>query len=75
MSKKELLEISLLLLLVFLKQKRKYKKTARIPEWTLNTIYNDLDALPVNDGRSSKKIEHLAIDFSKTWRQNGFGYV
>jgi len=54
------------------KTKKEIQKVLNIPEWTLNTIYNDLDALPTPDGRGSKKITHLNIDISKTWRDNGF---
>jgi len=54
------------------KTKKEIQKVLNIPEWTLNTIYNNLDALPTSNGRGSKKIIHLSIDISKTWRDNGF---
>ena len=57
------------------KTKKEIQKVVGIPEWTLNTIYNDLDAYPVTNGRASKKINHLDIDPTKTWRDNGFGLL
>lgn len=57
------------------KTKKEIQKVIGIPEWTLNTIYNNLDAYPVTNGRASKKIYHLNIDPNKTWRDNGFGYL
>jgi hypothetical protein len=54
------------------KSKKDIQKYCGIPEWTLNTIYNNLDACPVSNGRASKKINHLNIDTTKTWRENGF---
>lgn len=57
------------------KTKKEIQKIVGIPEWTLNTIYNDLDAYPVTNGRASKKINHLNIDPNKTWKDNGFGYL
>lgn len=54
------------------KTKKEIQKVLNIPEWTLNTIYNDLDAFPTSNGRGSKKITHLNIDPNKTWRNNGF---
>lgn len=54
------------------KTKKEIQKILNIPEWTVNTIYNNLDALPTSNGRGSKKITHLNIDISKTWRDNGF---
>lgn len=57
------------------KTKKEIQKVVVIPEWTLNTIYNNLDAYPVINGRASKKIDHLNIDPTKTWRDNGFGLV
>lgn len=54
------------------KTKKEIQKVLNIPEWTLNTIYNNLDALPTSNGRRSKKITHLNIDPNKTWRNNGF---
>lgn len=58
------------------KTKKEIQKVLKIPEWTLNVIYNDLDALPKSDGRSgSKKIAHLNIDPTKSWRDNGFGLL
>jgi hypothetical protein len=57
------------------KTKKSIQKELMIPEHTLNTIYNNLDGLPTTNGRRSKKIDHLNIDFTKTWKDNGFGYV
>ena len=57
------------------KTKKEIQKVLNIPEWTLNTIYNNLDAFPVSNGRGSKKITHLSIDISKTWRDNGFNLL
>lgn len=57
------------------KTKKEIHKVLNIPEWTLNTIYNNLDAYPVTNGRASKKIDHLNIDSSKTWRENGFSLL
>lgn len=54
------------------KTKKDIQKFCKIPEWTVNTIYNNLDAYPVSNGRASKKINHLPLDLSKTWRENGF---
>lgn len=55
--------------------KKQIQKIVGIPEWTLNTIYNNLDCCPVSNGRSSKKIGHLNIDYQKTWRENGFDSI
>ena len=57
------------------KTKKEIQKVLNIPEWTLNTIYNDLDALPTSNGKGSKKIAHLNINPTKTWRENGFEYL
>jgi hypothetical protein len=57
------------------KTKKEIHKVLNIPEWTLNTIYNNLDAYPVTNGRASKKIDHLNINSSKTWRENGFSLL
>lgn len=57
------------------KTKKEIQKVLNIPEWTLNTIYDNLDAYPVINGWASKKIDHLKIDPTKTWRDNGFGLV
>lgn len=57
------------------KTKKEIQEALGIPEWTLNTIYNNLNAYPVNNGRASKKINHLNIDPSKTWKDNGFDYL
>lgn len=54
------------------KTKKAIQQVCKIPEWTLNTIYQNLDAYPISNGRASKKITHLNIDPSKTWRENGF---
>jgi len=57
------------------KTKKEIQKTVGIPEWTLNTIYNNLDACPTTNGRASKKIDHLNINPTKTWKENGFGLL
>ena len=57
------------------KTKKEITQKAGIPEWTVNTIFNNLDSLPVLNGRSSKKIKYLNIDPSKTWRENGFSLL
>lgn len=57
------------------KTKKEIQKILKIPEWTLNTIYNNLDARPVINGRASKKIDHLNINPNITWRDNGFSLV
>lgn len=57
------------------KTKKEIQKVVGIPEWTLNTIYNNLDAYPIVNGRASKKIDHLNINPGKTWKDNGFGLV
>lgn len=57
------------------KTKKEIRKALKIPEWTLNTIYDNLDAFPINNGKSSKKISHLKIDPRKTWRQNGYDLI
>ena len=55
--------------------KKEIQKVLLIPEWTLNIIYKNLDALPINNERRSKKIKHLNIDYTKTWRKNGFDII
>lgn len=57
------------------KTKKEIQKVLLIPEWTLNIIYKNLDALPTNNGRRSRKIKHLNIDYTKTWRKNGFDII
>lgn len=57
------------------KTKKEIQKIVGIPEWTLNTIYNNLDAYPTTNGRASKKIDHLHINPEKTWRENGFDLI
>ena len=57
------------------KSKKGIQRILGIPEWTVNTIYNNLDSLPVSNGRSSKRISHIAIDNAKTWRENGFDLI
>lgn len=57
------------------KSKKQIIREAKIPEWILNTIYNNLDSLPTSNGRRSKNIDHLQIDYLKTWRQNGFDII
>lgn len=54
------------------KTKKEIQKVLNIPEYTLNTIYNNLDNLPTSNGRGSKKIAHLKINSNITWRDNGF---
>ena len=57
------------------KTKKEIQKVLNIPEHTLNVIYDNLDNLPTTNGRRSKKIDHLNIDVTKTWRDNGFGLL
>ena len=57
------------------KTKKEIQKILGIPEYTLNTIYNDLDKLPTSNGRASKKLDHLNLDKSKSWRSNGFDLI
>lgn len=57
------------------KTKKAIQDQLKIPEWTLNTIYNNLDAYPTSNGRASKKMDHIIIDPSKTWRENGFSLL
>jgi len=40
-----------------------------------SSIYDNLDNLPVSNGRRSRKIDCFSIDYSKTWRQNGFNII
>jgi len=54
------------------KTKKSIQAELCIPEHTLNKIYRGLDDYPNNSGRGSKKITHLNLDYSKTWRENGF---
>jgi hypothetical protein len=54
------------------KTKKAIQQELKIPEHTLNVIYNNLDACPTTNGRASKKIDHLNIDPTKSWRDNGF---
>lgn len=57
------------------KTKKEIQEKLKIPEFTLNSIFNNLDAYPTSNGRKSKRIDHLLIDCTKTWKENGFGYV
>lgn len=57
------------------KSKKDIQKFCQIPEWTLNTIYNNLDGYPLANNRASKKISHLNISPSLTWRDNGFSII
>lgn len=57
------------------KSKKDIQRIAGIPEWTVNTIYNNLDSLPVSNGRASKRLSHIYIDYTKTWRENGFDLI
>jgi len=57
------------------KTKKDIQRILKIPEWTLNTIYNNLDSFPISNGKGSKKISHLNIDFTKTWKENGFNLI
>lgn len=57
------------------KTKKEIQTIVGIPEWTLNVIFENLDAYPAINGRASKKIDHLKIDPTKTWRDNGFGLL
>lgn len=57
------------------KTKKDIMKKLGLGEWITNTIYGNLDNLPVANGRKSRKIDHLLIDYSKTWRENGFDII
>ena len=57
------------------KTKKAIQTDLKIPEHTLNVIYDNLDALPNSNGRGSKKIEHLNIDPDKSWRDNGYSII
>jgi hypothetical protein len=50
-------------------------KKLGLGEWITNTIYDNLDNLPVANGRRSRKIDQFQIDYSKTWRENGFDII
>lgn len=57
------------------KTKKDIQKVLGIPEHTLNNIYNNLDGFPTSNGRKSKKISHLNINPTLSWRDNGFGLL
>ncbi len=57
------------------KTKRDIIKILHIPEHTVTVIYNNLDATPTSNGRRSKQISHLNLDYTKSWRDNGFSYI
>lgn len=57
------------------KTKKEIMNNLGVGEWILNTIYDNLDDLPVSNGRRSRKIDCFSIDYSKTWRQNGFDII
>lgn len=57
------------------KTKKAIVQTLKIPAWTVDTIYNHLDDFPVSNGRRSRKIDHLHIDYTKSWRENGFDII
>lgn len=57
------------------KTKKEIMKILGLGEWITNTIYNNLDSLPVSNGRKSRKLNCFSIDYSKTWRENGFNII
>jgi hypothetical protein len=57
------------------KTKKEVQKVLGLGEWITTTIYDNLDNLPVSNGRRSRKIDNLSIDYSKTWRENGFDVI
>lgn len=57
------------------KTKKDIMKALGLGEWITNTIYDNLDGLPVSNGRRSRKIDNFSIDYSKTWRENGFDII
>jgi len=57
------------------KTKKEIMNRFGVGEWILNTIYDNLDSLPVSNGRRSQKINCFSIDYSKTWKQNGFDII
>ena len=57
------------------KTKKEIMHRFGVGEWILNTIYDNLDNLPVSNGRRSRKIDCFSIDYSKTWRENGFNII
>jgi hypothetical protein len=57
------------------KTKKEVQKVLGLGEWITNTIYDNLDNLPVSNGRKSRRIDNLSIDYSKTWRENGFDII
>lgn len=57
------------------KTKKDIIKVLGLGEWITNTIYDNLDDYPVANGRRSRKIDNLSIDYTKTWRENGFDII
>jgi hypothetical protein len=57
------------------KTKKEIMNKFGVGEWILNTIYDNLDDLPISNGRRSKKIDCFLIDYAKTWRENGFDII
>lgn len=57
------------------KTKKEIMSKFDVGEWILNTIYDNLDNLPVSNGRRSRKIDCFSINYSKTWKQNGFDII
>ena len=57
------------------KTKKEIQKILGIPEWTLNTIYNNLDAYPVSNGRASKKSITLILIPLKPGEKMDLGYL
>ena len=55
--------------------KKEIIKIVKIPEWTVATIFDNLDSLPISNRRGSKRITHLNLDYSKSWRENGFSLI
>lgn len=57
------------------KTKKDIMKVLGLGEWITNTIYDNLDDLPVSNGRKSPSLDSLSIDYTKTWRENGFDII
>lgn len=57
------------------KTKKEIMHRFGVGEWILNTIYDNLDNLPASTSIGDRKIECFSIDYSKTWRENGFDII
>lgn len=57
------------------KHKKQMIREGILPEWTCDTIFENLDSLPQQNNRLSKKLDKFFIDRNKTWRENGFDII